>query len=226
MPFTYEVTVLNGKPSVGSGLKAEGLVLDAELPSDLNVVDIAINQGNCAVTGVGVDLRDRRPRRRTAAAMLEVRAYGPGTLAANAARDFSGVLTTTVRPRSSREVEFVVNVDMVPNLADDDGDGMTEGYERAFGLDLARDDARGDADGDGLENRTEFDLRTSPRAVDTDGDGLTDFAEHAAGNSDPTQADTDGDGMPDGWELSYGLSPMTAADAAEDPDADGLANSR
>ena len=222
VPFTYEVTVQNGKPSVGSGLKAEGVVLDVTLPADLNVAGIAISQGSCAVAGVGLTcaIGDLDPE---ASALLKVRAFGPGTLVANAARDLNGVLTT-LSPAIEREVEFVVNVDIVPNLADDDGDGMTEGFERAFGLDPARDDARGDADGDGLENRAEFDLRTSPRAADTDGDGLTDFAEHAAGNSDPTKADTDGDGLLDGWEVSYGLSPMNAGDAAEDPDADGLAN--
>ena len=222
VPFTYEITLSNGLPSVGDGLSAQDVALDAELPAGLNVTDVEISQGSCTVLGLAVrcEIGELPP---DGSATFEVRGYGPGTLTATATKDLTGVLSTTAEAVEP-EIEFIANIDLVPNLADPDGDGIPEGYERAYGLDLTRDDGGEDADGDGLDNRAEFALGTSPRAADTDGDGLTDFTEYRAGTSDPTRVDTDGDGMPDGWEVTHGLAPMVPADASEDPDDDGLAN--
>jgi hypothetical protein len=57
---------------------------------------------------------------------------------------------------------------------DADGDGMSDGWESAFGLDDTRDDARSDLDGDGVDNRTEYARGTLPDRADTDGDGVGD----------------------------------------------------
>jgi len=84
------------------------------------------------------------------------------------------------------------------DLADSDGDGLTDASER-------------------LTYGTRSDL------ADTDDDGLGDGAEVALGTS-PTNFDTDGDGMPDGWEYLHGLGPLNATDAEDDIDADGLTN--
>lgn len=223
VPFTYELTISNGMPSEGAGHTAENLLLEAELPSDLQIVDILTDHGTCAVTGLAMScsIGSLAP---AAEAKVEVRAHGRGTLLSVATRDFSGLLTTTSAAVED-EIEVLVGIDLLPNLADGDGDGMPEGYERANGLELTRADANEDADGDGLSNGIEFGVGTSARAVDTDGDGLDDFAEYTAGTSDPTVADTDGDGMPDGWELAHGFNPRVVGDGDDDADGDGLSNS-
>ena len=88
-----------------------------------------------------------------------------------------------------------------PANADTDGDGASDGWEVAHGLDpLDAADGDLDLDGDGLDNRDEFDADTDPRV-----------------------ADSDGDGIPDGFEVSHGLDPTTD-DAGLDLDGDGVAN--
>ncbi len=47
----------------------------------------------------------------------------------------------------------------------DDGDGMPESWELAYGLDLFSDDGSGDADGDGVANRAEYVAGTDPTAA-------------------------------------------------------------
>jgi hypothetical protein len=68
--------------------------------------------------------------------------------------------------------------------ADDDGDGMPNGFEILFGLDPSLPDDLGDPDGDGLSNLTEAALGTDPHEADTDSDGITDGAE-LVGGTDP-----------------------------------------
>ena len=133
-----------------------------------------------------------------------------------------------------------------PVIGDSDGDGLTDGWELAYGYNpQVPDDTSADEDADGLDlvleqlagtNPRSFDtdedllgdgeevrLGCSPLAADTDDDGLTDFIENKIG-TDPSNADTDGDGMPDGWEVENGLDPLSSADATLDGDADGLTN--
>jgi len=57
---------------------------------------------------------------------------------------------------------------------DTDGDGLTDGYERHWGLQLYLDDADLDPDGDGATNLEEHPLDTDPFATDTDLDGVSD----------------------------------------------------
>lgn len=78
-----------------------------------------------------------------------------------------------------------------PNSADSDGDGFTDAYEIANGLDPNYNQSR--------DNKT----------LDTDGDGLTDFQESEIGTR-ADQVDTDNDGVDDGldgWALDDGLAP-------------------
>lgn len=81
------------------------------------------------------------------------------------------------------------------NATDDsDGDGMTDAYELAQGLDPQdASDADIDSDNDGLTNREEYIAQTDPNASDSDGDGILD-----------------------GWEIDRGLDPNDASDAAQD----------
>jgi hypothetical protein len=108
---------------------------------------------------------------------------------------------------------------------DSDGDGMSDVYENAHGLNPALNDAGLDSDGDTLSNITEHDAGSHPGEPDTDGDGLRDDAELAAGTSTLTP-DTDGDGLTDGEELTEGadgyitnpLNPNTDGDNWSDGD--------
>jgi hypothetical protein len=117
-------------------------------------------------------------------------------------------------------------------ITDQDGDGLTDDFEKLFGT----DPTKGDSDGDGLTDAYETSVsHTDPLAADTDRDGLNDAAEVAAG-SDAGRADvpaaaraagfggtanldTDGDGLSDGYEQKLGLDPLVA-----DTDHDGLSD--
>lgn len=97
--------------------------------------------------------------------------------------------------------------------ADTDGDGLTDEYEIANGLDQTVADSGDDEDMDDLTNLEEFQLGTEPDEADTDSDGANDGAEIAAG-SNPFVQDSDGDGLLDGGELTIGADP-------NNPDTDG-----
>ena len=117
-------------------------------------------------------------------------------------------------------------------ITDQDGDGLTDDFEKLFGTDATK----GDSDADGLTDAHETSTsHTDPLSADTDRDGQTDAAEVAAG-SDAGRAeipaaaraagfggtadlDTDADGLSDGYEQKYGTDPLLA-----DSDRDGLAD--
>jgi hypothetical protein len=117
-------------------------------------------------------------------------------------------------------------------ITDQDGDGLTDDFEKLFGTDATK----GDSDGDGLTDAYETSVsHTDPLSADTDRDGATDAAEVAAGSDAgrgviPAAArtagfggtadlDTDGDGLSDGYEQKIGTDPTLA-----DSDRDGLAD--
>lgn len=118
------------------------------------------------------------------------------------------------------------DADMLANLAismlggpavsesaiDDDGDGMSNLYEIANGLNPLVDDAALDADSDGLTNLQEYTAGTSSILSDTDGDGLSDYDEVITHGTDPNLTDTDNDGMSDSEELANGLNPLDGSD--------------
>lgn len=64
-------------------------------------------------------------------------------------------------------------------ILDNDGDGMSNHWETANGLDPTINDAAADADGDGLPNGEEFICGTRPNVTDTDNDGINDGDEYS-----------------------------------------------
>jgi len=117
-------------------------------------------------------------------------------------------------------------------ITDQDGDGLTDDFEKLFGT----DPTKGDTDGDGLSDAYETSVsHTDPLSADTNHDGIPDAAEIAQGK-DPGHADvpaaaraagfggtadmdSDGDGLSDGYEQKLGTDPLLA-----DSDHDGLAD--
>ena len=109
------------------------------------------------------------------------------------------------------------------SLLDQDGDGMSDAFEAAHGLD-AQDphDAAFDLDGDGLSNLVEFTRNSNPWRADSDGDGISDSDELNRGLDPLSAADTDLDGLGDDWEQFYFGS--LAFDGSSDFDGDGVSN--
>jgi hypothetical protein len=180
-PFTVELMITNGMPSVGAGLPAENVTLDLTLPDRLGVADLAIDQGNCA--------RDDQEVNCTIGTMdpgaevtLTMTAIGPGTLIYDEDRDFSATLTTS-SDALDPEVGMFATVTVIADTTDTDGDGMSDKFEIANLLVPTVNDAAGDLDRDGLSNLDEYLQGTSPRDADTDNDGATDGAEVAAGTN-------------------------------------------
>lgn len=180
--FTFEATLVNGRPSVGDGLPAADVRLDIELPAGLEIRDIAIERGSCTREGVAVScaLGTLEPGSEVRLAMI---ARGPGNLVYDADQEFEGTLHTS-SDALEPDVGLFATVTLVADRTDSDGDGMSNTFERTHGLNPAADDGGADADGDGLSNLDEYRAGSSPRAADTDGDGRNDGAEIEA-DGDP-----------------------------------------
>nr|MDO8110761.1 PKD domain-containing protein [Candidatus Sigynarchaeota archaeon] len=103
--------------------------------------------------------------------------------------------------------------------ADDDIDGLTNGWELLNGLDPFINDT--DADGllDGLEILTHH---TNATCNDTDADGLLDGLEILLYHTNATCIDTDADGLLDGLEIFTYHSNATCNDTDVDGLLDGL----
>ncbi|WP_086930688.1 thrombospondin type 3 repeat-containing protein [Agarilytica rhodophyticola] len=133
---------------------------------------------------------------------------------------------------------------------DSDGDGISDVYELANGLDINNaNDAALDSDGDGLSNLEEYRNGSNSQVRDTDGDGIEDADEVANGTlanqadsdrdnindgseingatpTDALNADSDGDGVNDGAELQLGSDPNNASDTPiVDVDGDSISDS-
>ncbi|MGJ8697535.1 MAG: LamG-like jellyroll fold domain-containing protein [Verrucomicrobiaceae bacterium] len=104
-------------------------------------------------------------------------------------------------------------------LPDEDGDGISNEYEDANGLNRSDpSDAALDPDVDGLTNLREFQLGTDLNDNDSDDDNLLDGEEVDTYGTNPLLADTDGDTLNDDVEvLTYSTNPLVA-----DSDVDGL----
>jgi YD repeat-containing protein len=165
---------------------------------------------------------------------------GEGQAEFRTGASFSEAAAANVRPFLSVEYRAVS-----ASVPDSDGDGMSDDYELANGLQLLVDDASSDLDGDGLSNLQEYTLNSLANQTDSDGDtlpdgvewyfgtsvlfsdsdadGLTDMVEVNLLGTNPLLADSDLDGIPDGWETTHGLNPLIQDDRL-DTDSDFLSN--
>ena len=117
-------------------------------------------------------------------------AYGPRPgspmidAAPDLARDLDGSLPDIgpcggpLAPRLCKRVSF-----------DGDGDGLSDGFELVWGLDLGANDSTDDPDVDGRDHLTEQGGLTSPIDADSDRDGRSDFVDNG-------QEGVDGDDIP------------------------------
>ncbi|MBL8788145.1 MAG: hypothetical protein JNJ59_24845, partial [Deltaproteobacteria bacterium] len=113
-------------------------------------------------------------------------------------------------------------------FADRDGDGLSDDFEIATGLDPnGFNPSSADGDDDGLPNYNEDRLGTLGNVKDSDGDGLEDGVEArvtsppdgVTATSSPRAWDSDGDGLSDKEEKDDGTDPYQA-----DSDGDGVSD--
>ncbi|MEA2012020.1 MAG: binary toxin-like calcium binding domain-containing protein [Verrucomicrobiota bacterium] len=88
-----------------------------------------------------------------------------------------------------------------PTNPDTDADGIPDGWEAQYALDMKSNDSQNDPDNDDLTNLAEY-----------------------ANSTDPNNPDTDADGLPDGWEVENNFNPLSVADGYADDDNDFLSN--
>jgi len=109
------------------------------------------------------------------------------------------------------------------STADNDGDGIPNGWEIANDTNPLQNDSGIDNDNDGVDNVAEYTNSTDPNDSDSDNDGMSDKYEIAHNLNpllDDSQNDDDTDGLSNGDEAMYGTNPFII-----DTDNDGKSDS-
>ena len=217
-----EVVVNNMLPEGITGLTANNVVIKS-LPSDiLRVTGFVVQPGGCtAPSGAALCNAGNMVPDGSIRIVAGVRRRAPVIFNT----DEPVIFEVTTTSEAIRPVyQAVLNLRVLADPADSDGDGMTDVFENAYNLNPgSAGDASQDPDGDNLTNLDEFKDRTNPKKADSDGDGLRDNVEASLG-TDPLSADSDGDGINDRRETDNGLDPLDFSDAGKDYDGDGLTN--
>jgi predicted outer membrane repeat protein len=161
--------------------------------SDVSAIDVRIVSGSCTT-------EDIIPFPEAGEVQLSITSLTVGEIVAEASYELPNGNTIT-------QELLVLVVDMI---TDTDGDGISDG-EETVGWEILIDelghgDARlltrrwvtgdpenEDTDRDGLDDYTEYLIRSDPRSADTDGDGFTDYEEWKRWQTSPASVDTDGD---------------------------------
>jgi outer membrane protein OmpA-like peptidoglycan-associated protein len=158
--------------------------------------------------GLGLEMATSR----SFAISLEVGARGLDKWTDNFITGTKNFLGTDWYPKARLGLNFYLGSS---NDDDNDGEGLTNGYEKYIGTDMNKTDT----DGDGLSDFDEITkYNTNPSKADTDDDSLKDGEELVTYHTDPLKADTDGDGLKDGLEvLTHHTDPLKV-----DTDGDGL----
>ncbi|MBL9169359.1 MAG: hypothetical protein JNN07_16585 [Verrucomicrobiales bacterium] len=144
------------------------------------------------------------------------RAYIGGGPGFNSARGLIDDFAIFAKALDPAEIAALASGALLPTQlsADTDGDGMSDLWENAFGLNLnSPADASNDPDSDGATNLQEFRAGTDPKNPDSDGDGLQDGVETGTGiwvsnsnrGTSPNSVDSDADGLGDAVETNTGV---------------------
>lgn len=127
-------------------------------------------------------------------------------LSHNMVGDDSYTFGFTARTGGATEHLFLDDIVITTGSTDSDGDGMSDVFEAAYGLNPDVDDTADDLDGDGVSNADEITNGTNLKNSDTDGDGLAD-GDEIANSTDANDPDSDDDGFTDGQEVTLGTDP-------------------
>jgi len=236
---TYTVNVLNNPPGNETEPDATNVVLEIQVPAEMDYLRSAASKGSCSRSGKRLSCALGTMQAFEEAA-ISVTMIGNGqNLADEIATVHAEIRATEPDPGqednvASLQTDLLFNPDLDPdgdgvanrddafpgdptewvdtdldgigNNADpdDDGDLMSDTWERRFGLDpLDPADGAGDLDGDGLSNADEFLADSRPDVGDSDLDGLADGVDNCAGVLNFNQFDLDGDTVGDSCDADH-----------------------
>lgn len=192
--FTVGVSVSTANSTVG----AAPLIIPANGVTAA-VISIEIrDSANNVVTGL-------MPSVETDLGMISnIQELGNGLYSAElTSQDATGTATVEVYAAGT----LLGQIGIVVVVADEDGDGVSDGAEDSNG---DGDPTNDDLDGDGVSNHQD---------PDDDGDGRDTTAEDTNGDGDPSNDDDDGDGIP-----NYLDADDDSSDGQNDSDRDGVAD--